>query len=241
MKSCSQIPLKLFKSIELQIELQAISFASWLWLGCAWGRHWGWLQQCLGQRLWAAAASTGATARPGAEVAAAARSMAVAGGGGRGDGQWLGRWPGRWLAQWLVCPLGQQRPQQQRAQWQRPGLGLGRNLGGNWGRGWGMGCWGRGWGGGWLGAAAAVAAAAAGTVTARGICWWRSALGIPTWNTASQNHQMSSPPLGSENRKLLTSPPTCKHCVPNKNHNRNATKPFIFQGANGKVCNGYLF
>ena len=41
MKSCSQIPLKLFKSIELQIELQAISFASWLWLGCAWGRHWG--------------------------------------------------------------------------------------------------------------------------------------------------------------------------------------------------------
>ena len=41
MKSCSQIPLKLFKSIELQIELQAISFASWLWLGCTWGRHWG--------------------------------------------------------------------------------------------------------------------------------------------------------------------------------------------------------
>ena len=42
-------------------------------------------------------------------------------------------------------------------------------------------------------------------------------------------YQMSSPPLGSENRKLLTSPPTCKHCVPNKNHNRNATKPFIFK------------
>ena len=51
-------------------------------------------------------------------------------------------------------------------------------------------------------------------------------------------YQMSSPPLGSENRKLLTSPPTCKHCVPNKNHNRNATKPFIFKAPVARFAMG---
>ena len=105
MKSCSQIPLKLFKSIELQIELQAISFASWLWLGCAWGRRWGWAcgfssawgsgcgPQQRAQRLWL-----------GRGLAAAARSLAVAGAVARamGNGWDVGR-GGGWRSGWCAA------------------------------------------------------------------------------------------------------------------------------------------